>query len=214
VETSGDEIGTYHWVDADGLKVTARAGVRAWLAVVSDGIGDGFQLCEWCKWARVTERGSRRRKHYRPDTDKECDGPLEIVSLGHRYQSDVAEFTFDVPYRRDQEANWLSSLYAILEGASYALEISRDDIDGALSWSADQRRSIVLFDTVPGGAGAAKRIAENIEVVLQSAVKRVRSCDCGEETSCYGCLRSYRNARFHEELSRGAALQLLGRVMG
>jgi hypothetical protein len=215
VETSGDEIGVYHWVGSDGLKVTARAGVRAWLAVVSDGIGDGFQLCEWCGWARVTERGSRRRKHYRPDTDKECDGPLEMVSLGHRYQSDVAEFTFEsISYRRGQEANWLSSLYAILEGASYALEISRDDIDGALSWSGDQRRSIVVYDIVPGGAGAAKRIAENIEMVLKSAVKRVKSCDCGEETSCYGCLRSYRNARFHEELSRGAALQVLGGVAG
>jgi hypothetical protein len=215
VETSGDEIGLYHWVGGDGLKVTARAGVRAWLAVVSDGIGDGFQLCQWCGWARATERGSRRRKHYRPENDKECDGPLELVSLGHRYQSDVAEFTFEgLSYRRDQEANWISSLYAILEGASYALEISRDDIDGALSWSADQRRSLVLFDTVPGGAGAAKRIAGNIEMVLNSAVKRVKSCDCGEETSCYGCLRSYRNARYHEDLSRGAALQVLGRVAG
>lgn len=215
VETSGDEIGLYHWVRSDGLKVTARAGVRAWLAVVSDGVGDGFQLCEWCGWARVTDRGNRRRKHFRPDNDKECDGPLETVSLGHRYQSDVAEFTFDsIPYLRDQEANWLSSLYAILEGASHALEISRDDIDGALSWSADHRRSIVIFDTVPGGAGAAKRIAENIEVVLKSAVGRVTNCDCGEETSCYGCLRTYRNAKFHEDLSRGAALQILGGVAG
>jgi hypothetical protein len=214
VETPGDDAGQYHWSDG-ALKVTARAGVRAWLAVVSDGAGDGFQLCEWCYWAGVPERGSRRRKHRRPDNNRDCDGPLERISLGHRYQSDVAEFTFDrILYRRDQEANWLSTLYAILEGASYALEISRDDIDGALSWSADQRRSIVVFDTVPGGAGAAKTIAQNIGVVVQSAIKRVTDCDCGEETSCYGCLRSYRNARFHEELSRGAALQLLGGVAG
>lgn len=215
VETPGDDIGHYHWSSRDGLKVTARAGVRAWLAVVSDGTGDGFQLCQWCYWARATERGSRRKKHQRPDTNRECDGPLEKISLGHRYQSDVAEFTFDgVQYRQDEEANWLSALYTILEGASYALEISRDDIDGALSWSADQRRSIVLFDTVPGGAGAAKRIAENIGTVLETAVKRVTSCDCGQETSCYGCLRSYRNARHHEKLSRGAALQILGGVAG
>jgi ATP-dependent helicase YprA (DUF1998 family) len=210
VETPGDEIGQYRWSGLGGLKVTARAGVRAWLAVVSDGTGDGFQLCEWCGWARAAERGSRRRKHQKPDTNKDCDGPLEKISLGHRYQSDVAEFTFDgVSYSRDHEANWMSSLYAILEGASYALEISRDDIDGALSWSADHRRSIVVFDTVPGGAGAAKRIAENIGVVMDAAVKRVTNCDCGEETSCYGCLRTYRNARVHERLSRKAALRLL-----
>ena len=211
VESPGDDIGTYHWSGLNGLQVSARAGVRAWLAVVSDGAGDGFQLCQWCGWARAAERGSRRTKHHKPTTGKECDGPLERISLGHRYQSDVAEFTFDgVAYQRDHEANWLSALYAILEGASYALEINRDDIDGALSWSADHRRSIVLFDTVPGGAGSAKKIAQNIEVVLEAALKRVQNCDCGEETSCYGCLRTYRNGRFQELLSRRAALQILG----
>ncbi|MBB2769115.1 UNVERIFIED_ORG: ATP-dependent helicase YprA (DUF1998 family) [Mycolicibacterium obuense] len=212
VETPGDDVGSYRWSGPGGLRVNARAGVRAWLAVVSDGRGDGFQLCQWCGWAKPAERGSRRRKHHQPDTNKECDGPLEKISLGHRYQSDVAEFTFDgLQYRKDHESNWLSALYAILEGASYALEISRDDIDGALSWSADHRRSIVVFDTVPGGAGSAKKIAENIGEVLNAAVKRVTECDCGVETSCYGCLRSFRNARFHEQLSRGAALQILGR---
>lgn len=181
------------------------------MAVVSDGSGEGFQLCQWCGWAAAVERGSRRRKHHRPENGRDCDGPLDTISLGHRYQSDIAEFTFDcVPYMKDQEDNWLSALYAILEGASYALEITRDDIDGALSWSADHKRSIVLFDTVPGGAGSAKRIAENIGVVLASALKRVTGCECGEETSCYGCLRSYRNARFHEQLSRRSALSLLG----
>ena len=215
VETHGDDVGQYYWSGPNGMRVTARAGVRAWLAVVSDGVGDGFQLCEWCYWARAAERGSRRRKHERPDNGRDCDGPLGKISLGHRYQSDVAEFTFDgIPYHRDQESHWLSSLYAVLEGASYALEISRDDIDGALSWSADHRRSIVLFDTVPGGAGSAKKIAENIGVVMESAVKRVTDCDCGEETSCYGCLRTYRNARFHEQLSRRAALNILGGVAG
>jgi ATP-dependent helicase YprA (DUF1998 family) len=210
VETPGDDIGFYQWTGPGGVKVTARAGVRAWLAVVSEGAGDGFQLCSWCGWAQPAERGSRRKKHSRPTDGKECSGPLERVSLGHRYQSDVAEFTFQtVPYNRDHEGNWRSALYAILEGASYALEISRDDIDGTLSWTPDHRRSIVLYDTVPGGAGAARKIAQNVGHVMETAVTRVKSCDCGEETSCYGCLRTYGNARYHEQLSRRGALDLL-----
>lgn len=210
VESAGEEVGLFHWAGPGGLKVTARAGVRAWLAVVSDGRGEGFELCEWCGWAAPVERGTPRKKHQRPENGKDCGGRLERVSLGHRYQSDVAEFTFDgVAYNRDHESNWLSALYAMLEGASNALEITRDDINGALAWSADHRRSIVLFDTVPGGAGAAKRVAENIELVMDAAVKQVTECDCGEETSCYGCLRSYRNGRFHEQLSRRGASTLL-----
>lgn len=213
VESVGEEIGSYTWTGAGGMKVTARAGTRARLAVLSDGMGGGFQVCQWCGWARLNERTGRRGKHQRPEDGRDCGGPLEILSLGHQYQSDVAEFTFGgMSHRVDDESVWLSALYALIEGASEALEISRDDIDGALAWSSELQRSLVLFDTVPGGAGAARRIAENIGPVLKTAVHRVTNCDCGEETSCYGCLRTYRNSRSHENLSRGAALKLLGDV--
>jgi hypothetical protein len=47
------------------------------------------------------------------------------------------------------------------------------------------------------------------ERVLKAALKRVTSCECGPETSCYGCLRSYENQRDHDQLSRGDALTLL-----
>lgn len=209
VEDVGDEVDTFRWSGSGDTSVAARAGTRATLAVVSEGEGAGYLVCEWCGWADTFVRGARRRAHKRPESGNDCDGPLQILSLGHRYQSDVAEFTFEgLQYQRAAESSWLSALYAVLEGASVALEISRDDIDGALSWTSDGRRSIVLFDTVPGGAGAAKKIAESIELVLRSAIDRVCQCDCGPETSCYGCLRSYRNARFHQELSRDGALEI------
>lgn len=43
---------------------------------------------------------------------------------------------------------------------------------------------------------------------MQFAVDRVSNCDCGAETSCYGCLRSYRNDRHHDKLSRSGALEI------
>jgi hypothetical protein len=45
--------------------------------------------------------------------------------------------------------------------------------------------------------------------VVATALRRVASCDCGAETSCYGCLRTPRNERYHEDLSRAAALTVL-----
>ena len=211
VEDAGEEVAVHTWIGAGGMKVTARAGTRARLAVLSDGAGAGFVVCGWCGWGALPERGGRRKKHQRPEDGRDCDGPMEVLSLVHQYQSDVAEFTFEgSSYRIDDEPVWLSALYSLIEGASEALEISRDDIGGSLAWSSDLRRSIVLYDTVPGGAGAAKVIAANIGPVLKTAVHRVTNCDCGIETSCYGCLRTYRNSRQHEKLSRGGALALLG----
>ena len=210
VEDVGDEVETWTWKGDLGTRVSARAGQRATLAVISEGSGGGFQVCEWCGWAQASERTARKKqRHERPESGNPCDGPLRVVSLGHRYQTDVVEFTFDgLAYSSEAESSWLSTLYAVLEGASEALEISRDDINGTLSWSADGGRSLVLFDTVPGGAGAAKKIAENVELVLRSALDRVKQCDCGPETSCYGCLRSYRNSKHHDRLSRQGALAI------
>ena len=217
VEDIGDEIDTFRWSSTGGIEVAARAGTRATLAVISEGDGAGFHVCGWCGWGEPVAHGKRRKAHERPQSGQSCTGPLKAVSLGHRYQTDVAEFTFGQTfYDKDSEGRWLSVLYALLEGASEALEISRDDIDGTLSWSGDGRRSIVLFDTVPAGAGASRKIAENLDKVLGFAVDRVTMCDCGEETSCYGCLRSYRNARHHDQLSRRGALTILNdlRVQG
>jgi len=206
----GDEIMTETLRAPSGIEVVARAGKRATMAVISDGGTGGFHVCDWCGWANVFERSKVKRKHERPTTGQECTGPLSVLSLGHQYQTDVAEFTFKDPrFLGISEESWLSTLYALLGGASEALEITRDDIDGALAWSKEGLRSIVLFDTVPGGAGAAMKIAENVELVLKTALDRVNTCDCGPETSCYGCLRSYRNGRYHDKLSRSGALQIL-----
>ncbi|APA97244.1 hypothetical protein NS506_03191 [Nocardia seriolae] len=214
VEHIGDVTETFEWQSTGGVAVQARAGTRARMAVLAEGKGGGFHLCEWCGWATVVEgKRAHRAGHERPATGTPCSGPLQRVALAHRYETDVAEFTFeDMSYDKDSESKWLSVLYALLEGASEALEISRDDIDGTLSWSADGRRSIVLFDTVPAGAGAAKKIAEHLEQVVHHAVVRVTVCDCGPETSCYGCLRSFRNDRFHERLSRAGALEIFDRL--
>ncbi|MFC4127141.1 DEAD/DEAH box helicase [Nocardia rhizosphaerae] len=209
VETIGDAVEIPPWRSETGVEVRARSGTRARLAAIGEGTGGGFVLCVWCGWAEPIgpDRG-RTKSHQRPATGSDCAGPLEVVSLAHRYETDVAEITFssEFVYTPEAEARWLSVLYALLEGASEALEISRDDIDGTLSWSADGRRSIVLFDTVPAGAGASKQIAAELDRVLRAAVSRVAECDCGPETSCYGCLRSFRNERHHDKLTRAGAL--------
>ena len=64
-----------------------------------------------------------------------------------------------------------------------------------------------------GGAGHVLQIEANLAEVLAAALERVSTCECGPETSCYGCLRSYGNQREHDELSQGAAEQILRRLL-
>ena len=86
-----------------------------------------------------------------------------MKSLAHPYETDLLEITFDsIPGLSGMTVGeWRSVLYALLEGASDCLDISRDDIDGTLYPKAGRKISLVLFDTVPGGAGGALRIARS-----------------------------------------------------
>jgi len=191
-----------------------HAGARGQFVVVGEGPGRaGYRLCQWCGWGQPNaNKPVKTHKHLIKGS--ECTGPLQVHSLAHSYQTDFVELTFDPAVSATAtSAHLRSSVYALLEGAATALEISRDDIDGVVHRGPSGVPSLVLFDTTPGGAGNTLRIARNLAAVVDAAVRRVTGCECGIETSCYGCLRGYRNQRYHEELTRGAALELLGRLL-
>jgi ATP-dependent helicase YprA (DUF1998 family) len=109
---------------------------------------------------------------------------------------------------------WWSVLFALLEGASQALGIRRDDLDGTLYRHRESPvPALVLFDNVPGGAGHVLRVADALDLAFQSALERVADCECGEETSCYECLRNFRNQPYHDHLQRGLARDFLRQVL-
>jgi len=102
----------------------------------------------------------------------------------------------------------LSVLYALLEGATEALGISRDDLDGVV-FGTGSVPQVMIYDNVPGGAGHARRVAEAFDRVLVAALQRVEGCECGPETSCYECLRNFGNQPYHDLLARQPAINVL-----
>ena len=191
-----------------------RAGARGRFVVISEGPGKaGFRICQWCGWGAPSAGGSAKdHKHLLKDDD--CRGSLRVHSLAHSYQTDFVELTFEpLVAAAATPAQLRSTVYALLEGAATALEISRDDIDGTVHRGVAGVPTIVLFDTTPGGAGNTLRVARRLGDVVEAAATRVQACECGAETSCYGCLRAYRNQRYHEELTRRDALTLLGHLL-
>lgn len=110
---------------------------------------------------------------------------------------------------------WDSTLAAVLEGASRALEIPLDDLGGTLRpYLPGTPPALILYDNVPGGAGYMREIRDNLEKVLGEAYRVVDRCACGPETSCYECLRSYYNQWSHDRLRRGLARDLLAPFVG
>ena len=198
-----------------GGKIDAKVGPRGRLIAVADGPSAmGFWVCDWCGHgsARVLHP-QRPPKHNHLLRNQPCTGPQRLLDLAHAYETDLLTLDVDVPGFQGTQAAWRSVLYAIVEAACDVLEIARDDIGGSLSPAGADRWSVALFDTVSGGAGHVLQIEANLAKVLAAALERVSTCECGPETSCYGCLRSYGNQREHDELSRGAAGQILRRLL-
>jgi ATP-dependent helicase YprA (DUF1998 family) len=170
----------------------------------------GFSFCERCGYAT---NKTRERDHKSPLTDRPCNGHLQRrKSLLHTFVTDVLEIQLNRVTGKTKD--WRGVLYAVLEAASTMLQIERDEIDGTVYLANNAAIRLVIFDTVPGGAGFALQIAERVSDVLRGALRHVDTECCGPETSCYRCLRTYSNEWFHATLKRGAAVDQLRMLLG
>jgi DEAD/DEAH box helicase/Domain of unknown function (DUF1998)/Helicase conserved C-terminal domain len=203
----------HEWRTEVGAGLTARAGARGRLLALSNGpTGRGFLICPACGWGQANV-GKPDAKHKEPLRGTDCNARLQPRFLAHGYETDLLELSFPSAVLPSTDDSTLQSLLAaILEGASDRLQIARDDIGGTLYAGRNGRRTLVVYDTVPAGAGNALRIARSLDNVLAGALERVETCDCGAETSCYGCLRNYRNQWIHDLLRRDKALEVLHRI--
>jgi len=190
-------------------------GPRGRMVAISDGPGgSGFVVCNWCGYGEPKmQHSGYLTEHENPLTGKPCAGHSDSFDLAHRFETDICKLTIITSATSNDQSAWLSVLYAILEAACNELEIARSDIGGSLHPEGASTWSLVLFDRVPGGAGNVLLFQQNIEKVLKAALNRVKYCECGEETSCYSCLRGYENQRDHDLLTRGAALRILERMV-
>ncbi|KKN21970.1 hypothetical protein LCGC14_0919980 [marine sediment metagenome] len=191
------------------LKIGVKYAHHGELVVICKGKDGGFYYCNYCGFASP----ERKEKHQSP-YGKECTKPLRgPIHLGHKFMTDVLSLHFLKPQLLESEMEFFaySLLYAILEGTSKALGIKRNDLDGCL-YPTSEGIVLILFDNVPGGAGHVKRIIEgenSLLNILETTLDITSNCLCGQETSCYSCLRNYRNQFSHPILRRGDVADFL-----
>jgi len=180
---------------------------------------EGFCICQKCGAGFRQLSREIARKHKSP-FGMECTGEVkQHVSLGHEFPTDVLRLQFFTqPSLDGYDPVWFSySLaYAIVEGAAEVLDVPSSDLNATVAYSVANIPPIILYDNVPGGAGLVARLEEKdiLRKTLEVASQRVSgACKCGEDTSCYGCLRSYRNQFAHEQLRRGPVLHYLETVL-
>ena len=164
---------------------------------------EGFYICRSCGTHLLEPQGE-----HRSPSDSKCKGTLGRFSLGHELVTDVIRLQFP---GLCGEWDAYSVAYAVLLGAAETLNVPNTDLNVTITGGDNPGTSaIVLYDNVPGGAGLVAQLEQEsvFDAVLHNACVRVQGY-CGCDSSCYGCLRSYRNQFAHSHLNRTQALEIL-----
>jgi hypothetical protein len=218
------------------LTVTQRVRLNAGreqLLVTNRGPGEmGYHYCARC--GRIDAAASRHHstmsphtKPY-PDRNAECDGSRTArgIVLGMDFYTDILLFSLrvDAPalLRPDVLATQIA-LRTLCEAFVKAstnelgLEPGELEADFRPALTADGRAGmeaeIYLYDTLPGGAGFSRRVGELGLPVLERALNLLENCPGDCDSSCYRCLRSFRNRLDHSLLDRQLGASLLRHLL-
>jgi Golgi nucleoside diphosphatase len=99
------------------------------------------------------------------------------------------------------------------EGFCRTFGIDNKEVSGCLD-NTDNEYTFIIFDNTPGGSGYVKALhnEESLKKVLTFSLNMMEQCTCGGADgnhSCYSCLRTYANQRYHDILDRSKAIAYL-----
>jgi ATP-dependent helicase YprA (DUF1998 family) len=165
---------------------------------------------------------------YPNNNEPPCDGvPWRGIVLGADYPTDIALFSLrlEPPFRLPPaNSETLSAMRTICEAlataASRLLEIEVGEILAeyrpALNSDAGAAGTLVeifLYDTLAGGAGFSPQLAARGLELFQTALDILEGCPEGCDSSCYRCLRSFRNRLDHALLDRHVGAQIVRHIL-
>ncbi len=189
--------------------------------------GAGYHRCPRCEHAQAAEPANRRRKFKAPHNDprngNRCSAEelMLPINLGHIFETDVRAFRFSapipVPPADVTEAQEYQNRFTRTLGEGLRIAAARrldaEARDLAATMQIDAGRPVaVLYDTVPGGAGYVRRLAEGGGLSMASLVQgAIKLLDCPAKcaSACRQCLSDYSNQSFWEELDRLPVLEWL-----
>ena len=185
----------------------------------------GFYVCTACGYTDLDEGRFTNTKefgHHRPSGSRCNNQTLRKYAIGYRFETDVFQLRFINPEITDMKQA-RSVLYGIMRGICSQLNIEQDDISGCIQFFRNEdtghaNYGLIFYDRTPGGAGHVKRLkdAAVLHGTLIQTLNLMKACDCGGpnmDSSCYGCLRTYYNQRYHDQLKRSYVVRFLETIL-
>ena len=141
--------------------------------------------------------------------------------MGHRFSSEVILLAVDMPDFLDApmmepsgRAVWYSFGTLMAEAAARHLQIDPDEVKIGVRPTRDSfgrvQGEVFIYDNVPGGAGYARAIQENLREIIELAKAMGHDCpNANCSGACYHCLLGYRNQQIHNLLDRSLAIAVM-----
>jgi ATP-dependent helicase YprA (DUF1998 family) len=190
---------------------------------------EGYTYCTRCGLIEPTAIPSRtvggsHNKPYPDDRDPLCPGSAATrgLVLGTDFISDVLLVSLRVDAPLTLRPGYLATEVALRTlsealtiAATNRLEIEPGELQAeyrpALSPGGHEglEAEIYLYDTLPGGAGFARRVGEFGVDLFEDAIRLLEGCPAICDSSCYRCLRSFKNRFEHALLDRHLGASLL-----
>jgi ATP-dependent helicase YprA (DUF1998 family) len=190
---------------------------------------DGYSYCVKCGRIEASSDptpllSAPHRKPYPDEKEPMCEGAgtTRHIVLGTDFITDIALFSMDVelplrlrPGQYPTAVALRTVSEALAKAASQLLEIEPGELMAEYRPSLTPegrdglKAEVFLYDTLPGGAGFSSQLVERGTELFQRALRLVKTCPENCDTSCYRCLRSFKNKFEHGLLDRHVAAELL-----
>ncbi len=190
---------------------------------------EGYTYCTKCGLIEPTASpkgvvGAAHRKPYPDQRDPNCPGggATKGLVLGTDFITDVLLVSIRVdapivltPGVLATDVALRTVCEAVTKAACARLELEANELQAeyrpALTLAGREGREaeVYVYDTLPGGAGFAKRVGKLGLPVFEEALKVLENCPENCDRSCYRCLRSYKNKFEHDLLDRYLGASLL-----
>ena len=184
--------------------------------------GRGYSYCSKCGRIEATTEPNpivfgTHRKPFPDEKEPHCDGTRTVrkLVLGTDFITDIALFSVRVAapiklkpgrYVTDVAMRTLSE--ALAKAACRLLEIEPGELMAEFrpaltpAGQSGLEAEIFLYDTLPGGAGFSAQLVGHGDELFAGALELMASCPDNCDSSCYRCLRSFKNKFEHGLLDR------------
>ncbi len=211
-----------------GISWAIQSAKEGTMLVVNQGRGHGFKRCS-CRYTEVITgdpNAFRLSAHRDPYTGTECNGQFQhkAQDLAHQFRTDVLQVRIDhriqVPdnLNPNEHGAFRTAVARTVTEAcrialSEAIEIEEGQLSATFRWRLSEGPEIIIFDTVPGGAGYVGMFFKNY--TAQDLLKRAgKILDCARSCSngCSHCVCTYSNQTYWDQFKRIAALEWVNRL--